>query len=274
MISTLTGEQFRYLWRAAGGDILTPPLQVVAGLRTLADARQRDRDLAQWWAECEDPRLFSAVRRSLWPRAWLASTAFDTGGRPHRGLLAVGVHRSTLVLQEPIRTCANGTWSRDGGGDCRVEDGSAHDLAAALVHALPDFSAGGVGPLRARLEDIEAGRDPLGDDVRFGGPVTVSAAERIRALAGDPRKCEGQFVLSVPEGRTGEVRPARMAWIVGRSGGHLFDGAGTAETRLAAGACGAGAVRAGGNRTGEVRVRPASRRDLLVAVRSLLADIG
>src|SRR5699024_4238789 len=160
-----TGEQFRYLWQVAGGEALTFPLQVAGGLRTVADVRARDRALADWWAEHEDARVFSAVRRLRRPRAWVASTAFGSDGRPHRGLLAVGEHRSTRVFQEAVRVRPGGPWSRECGGACTVEDGRAGDLAAVLVRALPDFSAGGAGPLRADVADIEARSTPIGDGV-------------------------------------------------------------------------------------------------------------
>lgn len=282
MIRTITGEQFRYLWHAAGGDVLKRPLQVAGGTRTRAEVRQRDEALAGWWADHEDAGLFSAVRTLRRPTTWLESTAFEADGRPHRGLLAVGDHRSTLVLQNAIRTGDRGRgsqecggWSRESGGDCRIETGHANELVAVLVRTLPDFRAGDVGPLHAGVENIEAGRAPLGDDAWFGGPVTVSAAERIRALADRPRECEGEFVLSSPAGgMPGEHQRVRLPWIVSRAGGHLFDGVGTRAAADDGSAVRGLGVTARQRRTGDVRVRPVGRDDMVAAVRALLAEGG
>src|SRR5699024_1875740 len=60
MRRTLTGEQLRFVWREAGGDLLRRPLQVLGVARTRSEARLRGEALRSWWAAEYDGGLLDA----------------------------------------------------------------------------------------------------------------------------------------------------------------------------------------------------------------------
>lgn len=274
MIAEVTGEQLRFLWCRAGGDVLKEPLQVLGPARTRSEARRRNCALAQWWDGVQDAALYAAVRAAVRPLAWAELTATGDGGVPVRGLLAAGEGLSTLVLQDAIREADRppwpGTprrpldaWSADTGGACRIRTGTAGRLAETLVRAAPPFTAAGGPPVRAGAEDAgpgTAGAQNPGGGFRAGG-VTTTAGERIRRLAGAERAGEGEVVVSVPDGPSGTRRRARLAWVVvggaGGYGGYLFDGDGVRDARSG----------------GMVRARPAGREEVARAVCQRVASV-
>ncbi|WP_182359271.1 ESX secretion-associated protein EspG [Tomitella gaofuii] len=272
MKRTLTGEQFRYLWREAGGDVVKRPLQVLGSARTRSESASRTAELADWWRSRPDPALLSAVRTLCRPELWLEATAVDACGRPSRGLVGIAAACSVLVLQDPVpepawRVAEPGTgdagpvWSRERGGDCHVETGHVALLVARLCAGLPRYPAGGGTVLSAALAAVAP--DPGGG---AGAPLseraTTSDAERIRALGEGPRTCEAYFQVTAPAGVSGEVVRAGLAWLVGHDGGHVLDGDGVGHV--------AGPARVGApDRT--VRSRPCGTAGVEDAVRALLA---
>ncbi|GAA4808156.1 ESX secretion-associated protein EspG [Tomitella cavernea] len=273
MKRTLTGEQFRYLWREAGGDVVKRPLQVSGAARTRSESAARAAELAAWWRFRPDPALLSAVRTLRRPELWLEATAVDARGRPLRGLVGVGAACSTLVLQDPVQEPsgtaaersprgAGPTWSLARGGDCHVESGRTELLVARLCAGLPRYPAGGGTVLSAALAAVapvptgRGAREPL--SVR----ATRSDAEQIRALGERPRRCEAYFQVTTPAGVAGEAVRAGLAWLVGDDGGHLLDGDGIGPVE------GPAVV---GTPDRNVRARPCGTAAVEAAVRALLA---
>ncbi|QDQ96747.1 ESX secretion-associated protein EspG [Tomitella fengzijianii] len=272
MKRTLTGEQFRYLWREAGGDVVKRPLQVLGSARTRSESASRTAELAAWWRYRPDPAALSAVRILRRPELWLEATTVDAAGRPLRGLVGVGAAYSTLVLQDPVpeppgRAAEPGiggarpAWSRERGGDCHIETGRVGGLVARLCAGLPHHPAGGGTVLTAALAAVAPGA-PGGAGAPLSERATRSDPERIRSLGERPRRFEAHFQVTAPTGVAGERARAGLIWLVGDDGGHVFDGDGIGRS---AGSAPAGAP----GRT--VRVRPCGRGALEAAVRSLLA---
>lgn len=285
MRRALTGEQLRFAWREAGGDLLKLPLQVLGTARTRSEAQLRAGELRAWWAQTPDPELLDAVRVLRRPRLWLECTTVDGNGRPGRGLLGAGAAVSTLVRQEPVPEQAAAialpprrpepgprtAWSNERGGDCVVETGRAEDLLACLCADLPRHRAADGARMSAPLAALTAGREP-GEcgPAGYSRRATLTPAERIRALAEGPRLFEAQFTAVVPVGAAGEEPLERVVWLVAEDGGRLFDGTGV--TPGASGPRAAPGCTATSART--VRLRPAGADAVATAVRRMLTLQG
>lgn len=281
MRRTLTGEQLRFVWREAGGDVLRRPLQVHGAARTRTEARLRGDALRSWWAAEYDGRLLDAVHVLRRPRLWLEYTTVDGDGRPGRGLLGVGTAVSTLVRQAPVREPAvppaglsrpapgrRTAWSGERGGDCVVDTGHTGDMVARLCADLPRHRAADGAPMSAPLGALRPRRcGPAGEPAGYARPATAAPAERMRALAARPRRFEAQFTAAVPVGAEGDEPLARLVWLVAQDGGRLFDGAGTMAGAGAAGRAGEPSART-------VRLRPAGTDAVATAVRRMLRTAG
>ena len=261
MRTVVTAEQFRLIWRMAGGDEIPMPIQAPARGRMATDRDRISRELGRWWSDNEDPSLFSAVRDLRRARVYLHLEAFPTGGKPIRALLGAAPatvcvpKASVLVVQDAAAAVRDGDdrdwypdtvidsagWSLERGGDIRLSVGDTVALVAQLLAAVPDFQAGTAPAMRAELaRPSTAG---------FISRVSItSKAERIQALLGRHRELQGSVAISMLEG-SGLRRVGALGWVVvAGHGGYLVAG------------------------EEAVSLRPATRADLRSAVRRLLAS--
>lgn len=262
MRTVLTTEQFRLVWRMAGGGAIPMPIQAPARGRMVSDRDRIRRALDVWWNANEDPALYAAIRHLGHAQSWLHLAGFPFEAKPIRALLGVAIEPgdSVLVVQDAALAVQDAAlavrggddrdwypdaivdptgWSLERGGDIRLSVGHSEMLIAQLAFEVPQFHAGSTPAMTAEPSGSEGGG--------FMSQATTSRVERIQALLAKPRIQHGTLSASITDG-PGLRRIGAASWVeVTGDGGYLV------ET------------------DGPVSVRPAARDDVAAAGRRLLA---
>lgn len=233
MRAILTADQFRFIWRLAGGDAILMPIQAPSRGRMASDRDRIEIELAAWWAANPEPGLYEAVRDLRQSPAWLHLQGFPAVGKPIRALLGVGGGgRSVLAVQDataavrdedgenrdwyPDTAGTSSGWSLERGGDVRLSVGHAETLVARMAAVVGEFTAGSTVQMSA-----ETGAPPTGYTSQA---TTTSKSERIAALLRSPRAQHGFLSASVTDGAEPR-RIGQVAWVeVLGDGGYLVEG--------------------------------------------------
>ena len=156
MSAILTADQFRFIWRLAGGDAILMPIQAPSRGRMASDRDRIEIELAAWWAANPEPGLYEAVRDLRQSPAWLHLQGFPAVGKPIRALLGVGGGgRSVLAVQDataavrdedgenrdwyPDTAGTSSGWSLERGGDVRLSVGHAETLVARMAAVVGEL---------------------------------------------------------------------------------------------------------------------------------------
>ncbi|WP_024793449.1 ESX secretion-associated protein EspG [Tomitella biformata] len=260
MRTLLTAEQFRHIWRRAGGDTIHLPIQAPSRGRMVSDRDRIGAELNAWWDANEDPDLYAAVRGLRQSPSWLQLAGFPVGGKPIRALLGAGggeggVGSAVLAVQDATQAVRDGDnpdwytdtavdsagWSLERGGDIRLGVGHPATLVGEMMAVVPEFQEGTSPALRA---------DSPGPDAAYTTRAsTTSRSERIAGLLGRRRTQHGILSASVADG-AGLREIARVSWVdVAGDGGYLV------------------------HEDGPLSLKPAAHRELVAAARELLASV-